>query len=778
MTLLLTPRRSLRHQLLGSASFTLLTMLSALPAQAQVVGTQAVSPHLVATDQLNRAPVISNGGATVVQVVLSAPVQDATTTLSGNILSASARGNQASDTLAPVSLATDFPVSPTRLLAGNAGVTATSDNLIASSQRNLGSDVQALMIDAPRISIEGSDVASSRLGVSDNQLEAIGVGNDFANSLTLTNPGTAGGAIVALQKVDTASLIAGRSYGSTSLTAGAVTASYLSLAGSLLRAIANGNTADNELSVKSMSIVASGDGDIAATVPTSGVGDPVVHAAYAVLSNQQSGASIKARSGDIDSSPSFRVAVAGSVDASSIANDGNGAVAASYGNQSVNMLGLDASSITGDPDHPGALANVTGVERIDASPITAISSGGSRTDLAGDVTGSTLSISRNSTRTQSIGNLASGNALSVTAGNLVASAPDPLGDGSVGLALVSGDGTASVTAPVSVLNVQDFGGAAMRVLQTDSAVQLSTGGNISASAVNADGNIAVGSATGNSATNTATLKAVSLGAAVDVDSLQTGDGSVTVAMGTAVSRVGSTIMAQGALTDSSVSVSGNSSTGTAIGSTAANSLTVAANDIVNTSGHDRAKAGTLAAGYGAAADLALANNQKLGEPSIDGSSTAQIASTVYGWFGIANVDAATGRSSLIVDGNSQRANALGNTAVDRVAVSATRIAAGDAAAAGTALSSAQYGQANVAAVSDLDLGAGGGLVASSVSLSGNTNQALAAVNDVDNGLSIDAVDLASATGGDVLGTVGSLGSARLVGDHVLASTQFATGTAS
>lgn len=117
MTLLLTPRRSLRHQLLGSASFTLLTMLSALPAQAQVVGTQAVSPHLVATDQLNRAPVISNGGATVVQVVLSAPVQDATTTganyrvvsgpmtagslsIAGNLLTASAVGNQATSVIA------------------------------------------------------------------------------------------------------------------------------------------------------------------------------------------------------------------------------------------------------------------------------------------------------------------------------------------------------------------------------------------------------------------------------------------------------------------------------------------------------------------------------------------------------------------------------------------------------------------------------------------------------------------------------------------------------
>jgi len=270
MTLVPSRRRSPRHHLLGSAGVALVTMLTAMPAQAQVVGDQAASPRLVVTDQHNRAaPAISNSGGTVVQTVLPAPVQDSAAAVSGNTISASARGNQASDSLAPDPLAVMSVVGPTSLSAGAAGVAATSDSLIAGSQRNLGSDVQALMIDAPRIALDSSDVTSSRLGVSDNILEAIGVGNDLANSLTLSNPGSTGAGIVSLQQVDAASLIAGRSYGATALTAGAVSASDLSLTGNHLRAIGNGNAVDNALTAEALTIAVPADGSSATTVPIS-----------------------------------------------------------------------------------------------------------------------------------------------------------------------------------------------------------------------------------------------------------------------------------------------------------------------------------------------------------------------------------------------------------------------------------------------------------------------------------------------------------------------------
>lgn len=782
MTLASSRRRSLRHHLLGSAGAALVTMIAAVPAQAQVASIQVASPRLVVTDQLNRtAPAISDGGGTAVQVVLPAPVLDTTATVSGNMISTSARGNQATDSLAPDPLAEMPAAGLTRLSAGDAGVVANSDTLIAGSQRNFGSDVQALLIDAPRIAIDGSDVTSSRLLVSDDAQEAIALGNDGTSELTLSGPDSAGAGIVTLQKVDASSLIAGRSYGATGLTAGTVSASNVSLTGNALRAIGNGNAVDNMLTATALDIAPPTGGSPAAIVPISGDGDPTVQPAYAILSNQQSDANIKARAGNIDSSPAFEMSIAGGVDSSSVANDANAIVAAGYGNQSANTLALEATSIArdaGDNAGPGALANVTGVQRIGVSPVFAISSGGSSTHVLGDVTDSALSTSRNSIRTQAIGNLASGNLLTVTAASLDLPGGDVLTDGGAGIAVVSADGTASATAPVSILNVQDFGHAVVQALQIDGPVQLSGERNISASAVNADDNIATGSATGNSATNAGTLDATWLRSAANVGSLQTGDGSVTVTMGAPSSRIGAVITPQSLLTDSRLSVSGNTSTGTAIGSMAANSLTVTAGDMAGAGGDGPAKAGTLAAGYGAAADFALANNQKLGEPSTDGSSTAQVAATVYGRFGITDGGISTNGSSLVVDGNAQRANALGNTAVNRLAVSATRIMAGDMPAAGSALSSTQYGQANVSAVSDLDLATRGNLAASSASLSNNSNQALAAINDVDNGLTVDAVSIDSATGNDVLAGVGSLSSARIVGDHVLASTQFATGTAS
>ena len=50
--------------------------------------------------------------------------------------------------------------------------------------------------------------------------------------------------------------------------------------------------------------------------------------------------------------------------------------------------------------------------------------------------------------------------------------------------------------------------------------------------------------------------------------------------------------------------------------------------------HWDATAGRIADGYGAAATFALANEQKTGEPSNDGSTTPTIAANVIGRFAI------------------------------------------------------------------------------------------------------------------------------------------------
>ena len=97
-------------------------------------------------------------------------------------------------------------------------------------------------------------------------------------------------------------------------------------------------------------------------------------------------------------------------------------------------------------------------------------------------------------------------------------------------------------------------------------------------------------------------------------------------------------------------------------------------------------------------------------------------------------------------------------------------------AAGTALSSSQFGDGSVGANSDMLVIARGGVGNGSVSLSGNADQAVAVMNDADNGLTVSAVRLDGVTGSPASVDAGNLGSASITGDHVLSGTQFASGT--
>lgn len=769
------PSRRSRH-LLASVGLTLATLLTAAPVSAQLSQVQASGPNTLGSDQTNRgAPTFADGGDAIIQIVPGPIVQDSVISVSGNVVSAAARGNSVANSLAPDTFARAGDSAASHLAAGSGGVVARVNSLIASSQRNFGSEVQAVLL-VPRLSLDAGSISASRLALTANSQEAEALGNAAASGLSLVGA-LGGGGIVTLQKTDATSPVAARSLGVAQLAAGQVQASELSLGGNLVRALAYGNSVDTALSATGMNFAVPATGAAAAIVPAAGHGDPAVNAAFAILSNQEAGATVKARTGDDDASASFGITLTGNLDASSVGNDGNEVIAAGYGNSSANALTLEGASIgRGSAGESGAIATVTGVQRIDESRVVALSLGGTVTNVLGGVAASGLSVSRNSLLTRATGNFASGNLLSVQADTIDVPGGDPLSGGGVGTAVVSGDGTASVSAPISVLGVQDFGRGVVGATQLNGGVRLVTEKGVSQSSLVADGNLATAVATGNTAVNGATLKATSLRSAANVGSLQTGDGTVQVVLGQLSSRAGAVVAPRGGVSDATLSASGNSATGSALGNAVTNSLSVAANRIADGSGRDDAEAGSLPAGYGAAATFALVNNQKLGAPSIDGSSTARVSSEIYGQFGITG-SGATDYASLIVDGNTQRANALGNSSVNRLAVSATSLGGDGSPAAGSALSSSQYGEALISSTADLILTASGDLNASSVSLSGNANRSLAVVNDVENGLTIAALGTDNVIGGAAQGNIGSLGTAGLAGDHVLASTQFATGSA-
>ncbi len=90
----------------------------------------------------------------------------------------------------------------------------------------------------------------------------------------------------------------------------------------------------------------------------------------------------------------------------------------------------------------------------------------------------------------------------------------------------------------------------------------------------------------------------------------------------------------------------------------------------------------------------------------------------------------------------------------------------------SALSSYQYGQANVAAVSNMHLTTPISVTGSSVSLTGNANRAFAVIKNAGNMLEISASHLAEQADNPGIASSGQIGPPRVTADHTLTSQQF------
>ena len=223
---------------------------------------------------------------------------------------------------------------------------------------------------------------------------------------------------------------------------------------------------------------------------------------------------------------------------------------------------------------------------------------------------------------------------------------------------------------------------------------------------------------------------------------------------------GVTVAVAGAVTNSQLSVNGNTANGAVTGNTATNSVSVTGGNIAAGSGNTVATAGNLplAAGTGAQADHALSNVQQVNEG-------ASLTTSVFGTYAVdTTAGAAISGSTVSVSNNSQRGSAVANTASNSVALS------GNSVATITALSSQQGSAAAVSASSALELYAPGAVSNSSVALTGNKNVSLGVINDVTNTLAVSGTNV-TPVGAAVNA---NLTSATATGDHVLKNNQVAT----
>lgn len=781
--ILATTTRAKHHLFLGAAAGALAGAPAAMPAQAQSTNIRATAAQSLVNSQANQdANTLADSGNAQLITVVAGPTDASSVTLSGNDVTTTARGNRATQDLAADALGTAGGFGPTALTAGAGGVAGNAGTLVYNRQSNKAAEAVANSADSAvgmdsTIAIDTDHITRSQLTIAGNTQEAVALGNDATATLATSGGNDTGAGIVSSQIDDALSGVAARSFASVSINARDVSASNLAVTGNLGRGIAYGNAVDNALTAKPVAVEAPATGDIASTVPAIGGGDPTTNAAFAILSTQSDAGVVMARAGGGTGFASGLVAT-GNVDASSLANDDNALVAAGYGNRSSNNLAFDTASIArAGADATGAIADVTGVQSLgDTSRVIATTSPSTITHVFGDATDSSLSVSGNSAQTIATGNLASGNLLTVQAGTINVSQSNPLGGGVVGTALTTPAGDASTSAAFSVQNIQDYGKASISAGSIGNAADIEVGGMVSGSTLRADGNTQRAAATGNSADSAATLDAATIATSADVNNLQTGDGNVTVTLGSSDHRAGTTVSPLGKLSNSRVSVTNNDATGTAIANTSHNGLAVTAASLRDGSRHSDAQAGPISDGYGAAATFALANEQKTGEPSNDATTMPTIAANVTGRFAI-NGDGRNDQSSLAVEDNLQRALALANDTVNRLSLSATENGSVDMPLANSALSSSQYGQANVSAASNAKFVARGAMSNSSVSLSRNNNDAVATINQADNGLSVDSAEAGSVPGGDASVSTGPLGPPFATGDQLLANQQVATGSA-
>lgn len=618
-----------------------------------------------------------------------------------------------------------------------ASVTATANT--STSPSPIGSGLG--------VSVEGAVIGSTVSNASNNFVAAA-YGNDAANSATLAvdniDSGDSGFASVAAVSNTQAagapgSTIAATATGGNVVFTGIqrdVTDSSVSTSGNAIQALAYGNRASGN----TLTVAGANNIDTVSETPTTGVtaasglaGDLglTANASFAVQNAQSANGMIRASQLDDPIIPTVAAGVlttvGGDVTNASLTSASNQSTASATANSAVNgvsIAGNRLATTSGVQNFQSNNAQISALIGLPGVPGTPASGGTDPVDFTFVATGSGIAGAYDSFN----------DVYTITFGTQVI---DPVANGltpdQVQAILNSGDGWTQ-SSPGADLTRSAIG----RVVSSTVYGQLTEGSG-------------------------ATLPGVVPGT------------SPTPGTAATPNAGGVTLAVNGAIRGSQLSVNGNTAAGSAIGNNASNGLAVDATTIAGGSGLATSQAGQLdivdGLTSGAAADHALSNLQT--------TDSAGIASSVYGTFAIDTVEGSSiSGSTLSVSGNSQSATAVANTASNVLSLGNSAAGQANAISAGSALSSLQGSIAPVSASSDVELFAPAAVSASTVSLSNNSNSALAVINDVTNTSTVSANSVVpvGASGNAVLDAAD--GSAVLAtGDHVVANQQQATASA-
>lgn len=686
--------------------------------------------------------------------------------LTGNTQDASATGNSSTQgvSLSATTLSTGGTYA-TVDTAGTQDLDANGKVVAASLQLNTDSTVEAYATDATA-TLDVGTATSAAVAMTGNTQSSGATGSTATNGLSLSGTTVGAGAVVVSQQEnDATSTVLAQTQSSMLLQADSLnTGASTKLTENTIQSRATGVTTANTMTVDATTVtLAAPDGDVATTIASNA---GTMEAAYAMLNDQQVAGDVTATTKAESTSSAIKLNVtetAGVVGGSTVQNDSNTLSARAQGATTSNTLTLGVAGTlsqgTQDPAVAGDIANAAAIGNVqtvsNGADVKATVDTGTAdsiaTSVAGVLTSSSLSSSSNRLQATAEGATAT-NKLTASATTLTLGADTGTGANAPESAYDLTTATATADSAFSVANVQNSGDGTISAKLLDPAtVATNVDGNVSASSVAANGNGFDAFATSNKATNSVALSGTTVTTDAGIVSAQSSNADVvsligysdaaSPAAGTSPDDAGVTIDLGGTVDDSAVSVNANVIRGSAVANTSSNTLTASANSLTGdgTAVQASASGDTSASGDSTATgDYSLANWQSLGSSA---TSTTKIAAS----YGIDQADNEDGDqllsdSRLSVSNNVQFGEALGNSATNRIALTATDSGSGIDPTA--ALSNVQDGDtADVEASSRMNVFANGEALNSSIALNNNSNTSLGVINNASNTVSVSAVKL-------------------------------------
>lgn len=667
---------------------------------------------------------------------------------------------------------------------------ASGKALVSSRQANTFTDVSATN-SASSIALNAGATKGSSLEVVGNVQDATATGSTAGNTLALSgNAVGTGAAIVSTQSSDSQSTVTASATGSAALAVSSLAAGATDLGASAsltdnkLQSRATGGTVTNNLTASATSITLQApDATAAAVISRSALTSDTslsgtVSSGYATLNDQLIAGDVSASTNATSAAAGFTVSATGAVkNGSSINNDRNALTAQAQGALSSNSTTLAVGGTLSQGTASGALvANAAVIGNIqelsDGADVTArVDTTGAPallTKVGGALDSSSVSTSNNKVQALADGASAT-NAMSVSAVTLSAAATDT---GVPGSSVSSTSLTAD--SAFAVVNRQDGGnGAVSAELNDPISVRTEIVGNTSASSISSTGNVQDAFATSNKATNSLAMSATSLTSDGAVVNAQNSDAQVRAVIGATGatptaggvgSNAGVIVDFDGTISNSAVAVAGNTVRGSAISNVGNNTLTATATTLTGDGTTVRAVAD--ADDTTTTADFSLGNSQTL---DANASSNTQI----YASFGVDQAfDQSLEGSQVAVSNNVQFGEAIGNSANNKVQLTALGAGSGTGTDPTAALNNVQSGEgATIDSKSEMALYSNIASSGSSIAISGNTNTALAAVNNANNSMSVSgtAVD-----GSDSAAAV-DIHQNKTVADYALNNSQSSSG---